>query len=167
MWTTKRSRCPALGLALIVALALFPLAGAAQTQIAGRASVIDGDTLDLHGQRIRLAGIDAPEAGQICADAAGSPWRCGRVAAFALDDRISGVTVFCVIEGQDRYGRSLGQCSAGGISLNRWLIRMGLALPYFDQDHRYAADQLAAQRERRGIWAGRFEPPSAWRKRNR
>ena len=28
--------------------------------IAGRASVIDGDTLEIHGQRIRILDIDAP-----------------------------------------------------------------------------------------------------------
>ena len=35
--------------------------------ISGRASVIDGDTIEIHGIRIRLFGIDAPETGQTCA----------------------------------------------------------------------------------------------------
>jgi endonuclease YncB( thermonuclease family) len=30
--------------------------------IIGQASVIDGDTLEIHGQRIQLSGIDAPKA---------------------------------------------------------------------------------------------------------
>ncbi|MBN9007135.1 MAG: hypothetical protein J0H40_17185 [Rhizobiales bacterium] len=28
----------------------------------GHASVVDGDAIEVHGQRIRLAGIDAPKA---------------------------------------------------------------------------------------------------------
>jgi hypothetical protein len=32
---------------------------------AGQASIIDGDTLEIHGTRIRLWGIDAPESDQI------------------------------------------------------------------------------------------------------
>jgi endonuclease YncB( thermonuclease family) len=34
--------------------------------LAGRASVIDGDTIEVHGTRIRLWGIDAPESTQPC-----------------------------------------------------------------------------------------------------
>lgn len=34
--------------------------------IAGRASVIDGDTLEIHGERIRILDIDAPESRQSC-----------------------------------------------------------------------------------------------------
>lgn len=48
-------------LALILALP-FP----ALADIAGVASVIDGDTLEIHGHRIRLHGIDAPESAQRC-----------------------------------------------------------------------------------------------------
>jgi endonuclease YncB( thermonuclease family) len=36
--------------------------------VTGRASVIDGDALEIHGERIRLSGIDAPESAQLCKD---------------------------------------------------------------------------------------------------
>ena len=35
-------------------------------EIIGVASVIDGDTLEIHDRRIRLDGIDAPESTQLC-----------------------------------------------------------------------------------------------------
>ena len=54
----------------------------------GVASVIDGDTIEIHGTRIRLNGIDAPESGQLCQDARGTARRCGQQAALALSDRI-------------------------------------------------------------------------------
>jgi len=48
--------------ALTIALCL--LATPALADVAGVASVIDGDTIEVHGQRIRLHGIDAPESCQ-------------------------------------------------------------------------------------------------------
>ncbi|MDN8756685.1 hypothetical protein Q0L86_14175, partial [Staphylococcus aureus] len=49
--------------------------------LVGRASVVDGDTLEVHGQRIRLWGIDTVESSQTCLDSRGKPWPCGRRAA--------------------------------------------------------------------------------------
>ena len=44
--------------------------------LSGRADVIDGDTLDVAGTRIRLFGIDAPEVSQTCGRGDGSAWSC-------------------------------------------------------------------------------------------
>ena len=52
-------------LTLIVALIAAAIAPAL-ADIAGPARVIDGDTIDIAGERIRLHGIDAPESGQTC-----------------------------------------------------------------------------------------------------
>ncbi|HET9395053.1 MAG TPA: thermonuclease family protein, partial [Nitrospiraceae bacterium] len=56
--------------------------------IAGRASVIDRDTLEIHGERMRMLDIDAPESRQTCQDQDGAAWRCGQQAALALADWI-------------------------------------------------------------------------------
>jgi endonuclease YncB( thermonuclease family) len=96
--------------------------------IVGRASVIDGDTIEIRGQRIRLFGIDAPEGGQTCKDARGRTYRCGQRAAQALDYRISGSAVYCDPQDTDRYGRVVAICQAWGEDLNAWMVGLGWAL---------------------------------------
>jgi endonuclease YncB( thermonuclease family) len=65
---------------------LSGLSAGPHADIAGVASVIDADTIEIHGQRIRLYGIDAPESCQTCIDASGRTWRCGQRAALGLQD---------------------------------------------------------------------------------
>ena len=71
--------------ALTLVLAVSPHSAAAE-EIIGRASVIDGDTIEIHGTRIRLFAIDAVESRQSCTTFGGQHWSCGRQAAFALAD---------------------------------------------------------------------------------
>ncbi len=71
-----------------IALVLALIATPALADVAGTASVIDGDTLEIHGQRIRLHGIDAPESRQLCR-LDGKPWQCGKDAANALAEKIA------------------------------------------------------------------------------
>jgi endonuclease YncB( thermonuclease family) len=148
--------------------ALVPASGSpvhAGGEVAGVASVIDADTIEIHGQRIRLHGIDAPESSQTCLDAGGRTWRCGQRAALALQDLIGRRTVTCDERDVDRYGRIVGRCLAGELDINGWLVAQGLALAY----RRYSQDYVAAEDEARaagrGMWAGTFEPPWEWRRR--
>jgi endonuclease YncB( thermonuclease family) len=107
-------------LAVAAALLLFVTPAPADT--VGVASVIDGDTIEIHGERIRLDGIDAPEDGQTCLDAAGPNWRCGQRAALALQDLIGRRTVTCDERDLDRYGRIVGRCLVGDLDINEWLL---------------------------------------------
>ncbi len=132
-------------------------------EIAGVATVIDGDTLEVRGERIRLHGIDAPENAQSC-EAGGKAWRCGQQASLALADRIGRLPVRCETFQRDRYGRVIAICRQGETNLNRWMVRNGWALAY----RRYSTDYVAAENEARqtelGIWQGRFVPPWDWRR---
>jgi endonuclease YncB( thermonuclease family) len=53
-------------IAVFVSLILMPVSAGSADNLVGQASVIDGDTLEIHGTRIRLWGIDAPESSQLC-----------------------------------------------------------------------------------------------------
>ncbi len=131
--------------------------------IAGTASVIDADTLEIRGQRIRLVGIDAPESGQKCRDASARFFRCGAVAANALDKWINRASVACEIEGKDRYGRLLGQCEVRGQSVQQWLVLNGYAVAYRSYSTAYVPAELAAREAGSGFWAGEFIMPWDWR----
>jgi hypothetical protein len=72
--------------------------------LTGHASVIDGDTLDIRGTRIRLWGVDAPETAQLC-QRDGQPWQCGRAAANALAEWIGERIAICEQKDIDRYKR--------------------------------------------------------------
>jgi endonuclease YncB( thermonuclease family) len=73
--------------AIMMSLAMDPTAHA--DDLVGQASVIDGDTLEIHGTRIRVFGIDAPEADQLCRDEDSNLYRCGQKASNALFDFIA------------------------------------------------------------------------------
>ena len=63
-------------------LALFPVV--ARAEITGAARVIDGDTIDIAGERIRLHGIDAPESGQTCVVGLGAYLRTVAMGEFVV-----------------------------------------------------------------------------------
>ena len=144
--------------------------------IVGRASVIDGDTIEIHGRRIRLQAVDAPESGQWCGEGE-KRWRCGQASAERLAAMIGESVVTCrqdPRDAEDRYGRALGMCEAGGADLNLGLVREGLAVAYRQYlDYRggeprahkaaYLAAEAEARAARRGMWAGPFQMPWEWR----
>ena len=144
---------------------LFLLGAALAQEILGRASVVDGDILELQGVRIRLWGVDAVESSQTCLDASGKPWPCGRRAAFALADFLGQRTVRCERKDTDRYGRTVAVCRVGGTEVNRWLVEQGWALAYVRYGGSvYLEAQRQAQAARRGVWQGSFQAPWEYRR---
>lgn len=148
----------ALGCAVALSLLLaLPQALAQSQSITGIASVVDGDTIEIHGERIRLGGFDAPESGA----------RCGRanvytLAANALADHIASRTVTCTVTGRDAYGRTTADCAAGGIDLGDHLVGAGWARdwPRYSGG-RYAGAEAQARAARVGIW-GMTCPANLW-----
>ena len=78
----------------ILGLVFLTGAAAAQPQLFGAARVVNGDTVEIAGQKVRLLGLDAPEGRQMC-QRDGRPWRCGDDAAAALRGLTAGQTVRC------------------------------------------------------------------------
>jgi endonuclease YncB( thermonuclease family) len=132
--------------------------------LVGQASVVDGDTLEIHEIRIRLWGIDAPESSQLCRGEDSSQYRCGAQAANDLDAFIARRPVSCSPVSLDRYGRTVAICSAGGTDLGEWLVRKGLALdwPQYSKG-RYDGAQRDAEHAGRGIWKGSYVEPWLYR----
>ena len=128
----------------------------------GHATIIDGDTLEIHGTRIRLWGIDAPESDQLCRNDDSEQYRCGQKAANDLDALIARRPVECVEVDRDRYGRVVAVCTVAGVDLAEWLVNNGLALnwPQYSKGA-YAAAQSEAKRTSLGMWGGRLVKP--WR----
>lgn len=138
-------------------------ANTARPTLAGVASVIDGDTLEVHGTRIRLWGLDAPEAQQHCQRADGRAWRCGSEAANRLADLIGRRPVTCSQKGVDRYKRVIAACVVGGTDINGWLVANGWALAYTRYSKAYVRLESRARQARAGIHEGAFTPPWEYR----
>jgi succinoglycan biosynthesis protein ExoI len=165
----ERRRWPIIAIAGFVLMVLVLLAqivfALAAEPIIGRATVIDGDTIEIRGQRIRLWGVDAPEGRQSCQNAAGKNYRCGKVAADALDELLAAARpTRCEPVDIDRYKRVVARCYAGKADVAEVLIKRGLAVDYTQYSKgAYAAAEGAARSTGAGLWAGRFDKPWDWR----
>ncbi len=149
---------------LFVLLFVVSSSGVSANELVGQASVIDGDTLEIHGTRIRVFGIDAPESDQLCRDEESNLYRCGQKASNALFDFIARRPVECVEVDRDRYKRAVSVCTISGTDIADWLVRNGLALdwPQYRKGD-YAEAQAEAKREQRGMWRGSFKEPWVYR----
>jgi endonuclease YncB( thermonuclease family) len=127
--------------------------------------VIDGDSLKVDGENIRLTGIDAH---QTCRDSQAREWPCGQAAKARLAELVSKGQVTCAGHRHDIFGRTLAVCSAGDIpDLGEILVREGLAVSYARElGDGYVAAEIQARFSRHGLWQGEFENPRDWRRRH-
>jgi endonuclease YncB( thermonuclease family) len=139
--------------------------------IIGRATVIDGDTIEIHSQRIRLNGIDAPESAQFCKDEKGEEYHpCGRHSSNFLAKLLAESSpTRCETMGRDQYRRLIGNCfRADGQDVATAIVRAGYAMdwPRHSGGAR-ASEQEEAKTKKLGLWAYQFEPPWEYRARYR
>ncbi|TGP86378.1 thermonuclease family protein [Mesorhizobium sp. M2D.F.Ca.ET.223.01.1.1] len=147
-------------------ISLQTLTGPKPEPITGVASVIDGDTIEIDGQRVRFNGIDAPESKQYCDDAKGFEYPCGRRSAEALDSFLAASRpVQCTFVTWDRYHRFVGDCRrADSASVAAWMVEHGQALDWPRYSNgAYAPQQAKAKAAKLGLWAGKFDAPWDWR----
>jgi endonuclease YncB( thermonuclease family) len=143
-----------LALTLVALLPCASMSANAQA-ISGRATVLDGETLEVRGQRIKLIAVDAPDD-HVCEATDDARWRCGPRAATALAELLEEAVVTCTLRDRDLLGRSIATCSLGAIDLSLWLIRNGLARDASAAPNgKYRRAQDEAKAARRGIWGER------------
>jgi endonuclease YncB( thermonuclease family) len=144
-------RFPILMLLFVPTLAL--------AQAMGPARVVDGNTLEVGGERFRLAHIDAPDKDQTC-EHYGSPWPCGEEAANVLTRTVAGRQVTCK---RGPSAAAAAECRVGIESLNLEMLMTGMAVAPPEAPAAFAEAEADARAARRGLWAGRFVRPAEWR----
>ena len=136
--------------------------------------IIDGDSLEINNNKIRLFGIDAPERKQICK----KPYliisffnfqrnyECGLMVTNQLKKFINNRTIKCTSESKDRYNRYLSICYLKNKNINSWFVKNGYAIAYRRYSKKYVLEEKHAERNKLGIWQGTFQNPEEWRKKN-
>ncbi len=117
-------------------------------------AIVDGDTFDLNGVRIRLNGIDAPEYGQKCGSR-----DCGVEALEALDKLIHSGPIDCQSMGDDGYGRVIGKCSVADQDIGAKLVSDGFAYAFVKYSADYIVEEESARSRGVGVWRGDYQRP--------
>ena len=114
----------------------------------GQVAVVDGDTLRLAGQVVRLDGVQAPSRGDTCRSGAD----CGGAATSALAGLVRDRKVECRLSGHDRLGRPYAACAANGRDLSSAIVASGWARA--SEARPALADlELRARQQGAGLWA--------------
>jgi len=135
-------------------------------EIYGIPVIIDGNTIKILNNKIRLHGIDAPEKNQKCTKSR-KEYNCGVVAREKLIKKIGKNAVKCLNKkNKDRYNRFIGVCFVEQEDLNKWMVRNGYAIAYRRYSKDYILDEEFAKINKLGMWFGTFSKPEKWRKLN-
>ena len=127
--------------------------------------VVDGDTIHLNGDKIRLSGIDTPEL-KPTGLKEGIQNPCGVTAKQILIGKIGNNNVKCISEGKDQYKRILAECFVNNESLSSYLVRSGYAFAYRKYSKNFIPDEDYARINKLGMWSMEFDYPWDYRKNN-
>lgn len=152
-----------MALATVVSTAVASPVQAHEFSGIGRA--VDGDSLFVGAQEVRLFGIDAPEYRQTCL-VGWSSWSCGSDAAAALRALVNERQLTCMSVDRDVYGRTVAKCEVDGVDLGAAMLDKGLAVALGNASADYLARQIRSKAGQGGIWASKFEMPAAYRAAN-
>jgi len=134
-------------------------------KVADKVTAVDGDTLRTSDNEVRIYGIDAPELYQTCTGADGKEWDCGKAAQVKLKALIGRKAVDCEPRATDKFKRTVAVCQTSSVpDLGEAMVREGLAVNFGGHAvGPYQDAESEAQAAKRGLWAGSFDQPSAWR----
>ena len=153
-------------LLIIFYLILYSSVSFAEKIIEGKAKIIDGDTIHIGKNKIRLHGIDAPEINQTC-EKNNITWLCGENATNALVNIINSQKIICSIKDIDQYNRYIGVCFVNNLNMNKYMVINGWAIAYRYYSKDYIEVENIAKRKKVGIWQGSFQEPYLFRKKQK
>ncbi len=132
----------------------------------GIASVIDGDSIRVGENEVRLFGIDAPEYLQTCFDENRREYFCGKESQVFLLKLANKKEVECFYSSKDHYNRFLAKCFVNKTSINEEILKSGMAVIYnFNESEEKMNNlELEAKKQKLGIWRGAFQIPKEYRK---
>ena len=134
--------------------------------IIGIAKIIDGDTIHIKKNKIRLHAIDAPEEKQTCMFES-KKWLCGKQSTIELKKLINNKSVSCKINDIDIYNRYVAVCFINTININQWMVKNGWAIAYRYYSADYINEEKFASKNKLGIWKSEFLEPYLYRKKNK
>jgi len=150
---------------LFLILICFSTVSSGKT-IFGKAKVIDGDTIHIYKNKIRLHAIDAPETNQTC-NKNNKVWNCGVESTKFLKKLIGKNNIECITTDKDQYNRFIGVCFKNNLDLNSEMVLNGWAIAYRYYSKDYIKEEEEAKQQKIGIWSGEFEEPYLFRKKNK
>lgn len=141
-------------------IAMAVSASAIAGELIGHPEIVDGDTIVIDGQRVRLLGMDTPEYDQ----------EYGRDATEALTTLVAGRELRCEWSERDQYDRLLAWCypptNSGNwskVSVNKAMVRQGYAAAYLQYGDQLAGTMHTAMKDCRGMWKS-AGLPWCWRR---
>ena len=147
-----------MGRLLVVVNLVVSLAWPAVAQEhSGIPRVVDGNTIIINFLNIRLHGIEAPNAEQLC-EIDGESWLCGWEATNALAHIVGRHWVSCRQNRLNEGGVVGATCFAGNVlNINAWMVRNGWATAQNQTNTRFLQLEILARQEQIGIWRTKYK----------